>query len=184
MPPRPGPDEYAPFYTRYVDAVPDGDLLDLLKTQIDATAALVDSADPAYAYGPGKWTVRQVVLHLADAERIFATRALRIARGDQTPQPGFDENAYADAAAGDARPLASVVDEFRAVRAASLALFGSLSDDAWASTGTASGHGVSVRALAWILAGHERHHATILRERYGCGRASGSGREVADNAGA
>lgn len=166
---RPALHEYAPFYARYVDAVPDGDVRQTLTAGIGATLALLDGADPAHAYAPGKWTVRQVVQHLADAERIFATRALRIARGDPTPQPGFEENAYADATAADARPLATVADELRAVRVATLALLGGLPADAWPRTGTASGHPVSVRALVWIVAGHERHHAAILRERYGLG---------------
>jgi uncharacterized damage-inducible protein DinB len=164
---RPAADEAATFYRRYIDAVPDGDVRATLAAQIDATAALVDGADAGHAYAPGKWTVRQVVQHLADAERIFATRLLRIARGDATPQPGFDENAYADATAADTRPLADVADDLRAVRASTLALLGGLPADAWSRTGIVSGHPVSVRALAWIAAGHERHHAAILRERYG-----------------
>ncbi len=166
---RPTADEAAPFYHRYIDAVPGGNVRATLAAQIAVTATLVDGADAEHAYAPGKWSVRQVVQHLADTERIFATRLLRIARGDATPQLGFDENAYAEATASDARPLSNVVGELRAVRASTLALLGGLPAEAWSRTGTASGHLVSVRALVWIAAGHERHHAAILRERYGLG---------------
>lgn len=170
---RPPVSDYAPSYERYVALVPEGlHVRDMLAEQVRETQLLVSGADPDAAYAPGKWTVRQVVQHLSDAERVFATRALRIARGDPTPQPGFDENAYADATAADRRPLAAVVDELAAVRAATVALVDGLPPEAWARTGTASGHAVSVHALVWIVAGHERHHAAILRERYGLGQGA------------
>lgn len=164
---RPDASEHAPFYAPYVARVPDAGARASLAEGFDALAAMLDGADADHAYAPGKWSVRQVVQHLADAERIFATRALRIARGDATPLPGFDENAYADATAGDARPLADVLAEWRSVRAATLALVDGLPAEAWDRVGTASGHTVSVRALVWITAGHALHHAAVLRERYG-----------------
>jgi len=164
---RPDASEHAAYYARYVALVPDAGARARLAQDLDALAAMLDGADADHAYAPGKWSVRQVVQHVADAERIFATRALCIARGDQTPLPGFDENAYADATAGDVRPLADVLGELRAVRAATLALVDGLPDEAWDRVGTASGHPVSVRALVWIMAGHAIHHAAILRERYG-----------------
>lgn len=139
----------------------------VLDAHADTLAALTTGADPDAAYAAGKWTVRQVLQHVVDAERIFTARALRIARGDATPLPGFDENAYADATAGDRRPLDAVVAEMKAVRAATLALLDALPAEAWGRTGTASGQPVSVRALLWITAGHALHHEAVLRERYG-----------------
>ena len=164
---RPDASEFAPFYAPYVARVEDAGPRASLAGGLDALAAVLEGADADHAYAPGKWTVRQVVQHVADAERIFATRALRIARGDATPLPGFDENAFADATAGDTRPLADVLGELRAVRASTLALVDGLPADAWACVGTASRHAVSVRALVWITAGHALHHAAVLRERYG-----------------
>jgi len=167
--PRPGDGEYAPFYAGYIAKLPGDDALAPLAAQERETAELLGglSAEAAaFRYAPGKWSVKQVAAHLADAERVFAYRALRIARGDETPLPGFDEKAYADAAGADARPLAELAAELRAVRAATLALFRGLDPAALARRGTANGVPVTVRAAAWIIAGHERHHLEILRTRY------------------
>jgi uncharacterized damage-inducible protein DinB len=169
MIPRPDASEYLEYYGKYIDKVPDGDLLQTLRDQLDETLALVrglDEAQGGHAYAPGKWSIRGVLNHLIDAERIFAYRALRISRGDATPLASFDENAYADAANADARTLADLAEEMEHVRLANLALFRSLGDQALARRGTASGGEVSVRALAWIIAGHERHHVALLHERY------------------
>jgi uncharacterized damage-inducible protein DinB len=169
MIPRPDASEHLPYYSKYVDRVPDGDLLQTLRQQLDETLALVgglDEAQGGHRYAPGKWSIRESLNHVIDAERIFAYRALRISRGDQTPLESFDENAYAEAAGADARTLVDLAYELRHVRMASLALFASLSDEALARRGTASGGTVSVRALAWIIAGHEMHHVALLRERY------------------
>jgi uncharacterized damage-inducible protein DinB len=169
MIPRPDASEHLPYYSKYVDRVPDGDLLQTLREQLDNTLTLVgglDEAQGGHRYAPGKWSIRQSLTHVIDAERIFAYRALRIARGDQTPLESFDENAYAEAADADARTLADLADELRHVRMGNLALFASLSDEALARRGTASGGPVSVRALAWIIAGHEMHHVALFRERY------------------
>ena len=173
--PRPAPDECASYYHRYIAQVPDGDLTAFLTAQLDETAALLDGlpAERAgFRYAPGKWSVREVVGHVADAERVFAYRALRIARGDATPLPAFDENAYVDEAGFDDRPLADLLDEFRRVRLATLALLDGLPDDVFGRWGTASDHPVTVRALAYITAGHAQHHLALFRERYGLGAAS------------
>ena len=144
----------------------------VVERQIAETRALLRDLPAGRAehrYAAGKWSVAEVVGHLADAERVFSYRALRIARGDETPLPGFDENAYVPAGRFDRRPIADVVDEFTAVRHATLALLRGLPEDTLTRTGTASGYAVSARALAWIIAGHELHHRAVLRERYGVG---------------
>jgi uncharacterized damage-inducible protein DinB len=169
MIPRPDASEHLPYYGKYVDRVPDGDLLQTMRTQLDETLALVRGLPEergGHRYAPGKWSIREVLSHVIDAERIFAYRALRIGRGDATPLASFDENAYAAASNADARTLADLAEELAHVRLGNLALFRSLDDEALARRGTASGGEVSVRALAWIIAGHERHHVALLRERY------------------
>jgi uncharacterized damage-inducible protein DinB len=169
MIPRPDASEHLPYYSKYVDRVPDGDLLQTLRDQLDETLALVrglDESQGGHAYAPGKWSIRGVLNHVIDAERIFAYRALRIARGDGTPLESFDENAYAETANADARTLADLAEELEHVRRGNLLFFRSLDDEALARRGTASDAEVSVRALAWIIAGHERHHVALLRERY------------------
>jgi len=162
---RPAPEEHLPYFARYIEQV-DGDrLLDALRPR--PLAEFLRGADPALAasaYAPGKWTLAAVGQHVIDTERIFSTRALRIARGDTTPLPGFEQDGFA-ASAPD-RPLAALADELDAVRAATLALFASVPDDALLRIGTASGGPLSTRAAGWIIAGHERHHARIVRERY------------------
>ncbi|MGH2667933.1 MAG: DinB family protein [Gemmatimonadales bacterium] len=166
---RPEATEYAPFYGTYVSKVPEGDLLEALEAQRRETQALLKAIPEAKAlhrYAPGKWSVKEVVGHLADTERVFCYRALRFARGDQTPLAGFDEKAYVPAGGFDARPVADLAAELDAVRRATIALLGSLDAAALARRGTADGKEVSVRALAYIIAGHERHHFAILRERY------------------
>jgi hypothetical protein len=169
---RPAGSEYASFYHGYVERVPEGDVLAIMRASGDelrlATTG-IDESRGGHRYADGKWTVREVLGHMIDAERIFAYRALRIARGDATPLPGFDENAYVRTAGADARTVASLVQEQGAVRDASVQLFASFPDEAWMRRGTASGAEISVRALAYILAGHGLHHLRILRERYGVG---------------
>lgn len=168
-PPRPGATEYADGYAGYVGMVPDGEIVTTLRDQgralCDALARVPES-HAGHRYAEGKWSIREVVGHLIDAERIFAYRALRIARGDATPRAGFDENAFTAAAGSDARTLADLVDELRVVRDASVRLFASLPAEAWPRMGTASERPVSVRALAFITAGHAMHHLHVLRERY------------------
>jgi len=168
-PARPADSEYNSYYQPYVKEVPDGDLLATLRAQRDSTAAVlagISDKQAAYRYADGKWSIREVVGHVSDTERVFSYRALRIARGDTMDLPGFDENAWVPMGAFEERSMADVAAELRAVRDASLALFGSFSAEAWLRIGSASGHPVSARAMAWILAGHERHHLRILAERY------------------
>ena len=167
---RPTPDEIPPHFVGYVAKVPESDPVAVMAAQIDVTSALLRGVSETAAlarYAPGKWSVKEVVGHLADVERIMSYRALRIARADETPLPGFDENAYVPPANFDARPLPDLVAELRAARAASLALFRSFDSGAWVRRGTASGKPVSVRALGYMLPGHERHHVEILKTRYG-----------------
>jgi hypothetical protein len=166
---RPEPSEFADFYAGYIAGVPDGDLLQMLEAQGKETAALlgpVPEARGSFAYAPGKWTLKDVLGHVADGERVFSYRALRIARGDQIPLASFDENAWVPEAGAAARTVKDLVEELAAVRASTLALLRHLPVGAVTRKGTASGRTVSVRALAWIIAGHERHHLQILRERY------------------
>jgi uncharacterized damage-inducible protein DinB len=167
--PRPGPDEYAPFYAGYVAAVPGGDVVEHLAAQAAAMRALLEDAGEARAghrYAPGKWSIRQVVSHVVDAERVFAYRLLRFGRADETPLPGFDENHYAAHAGADGRTLADLSDEHAAVRAATLALVRGLPPEAFTRGGEASGHRMTVCALVHVIAGHEAHHLRVLRERY------------------
>jgi len=167
---RPESSEYAPFYHGYVASVPEGDVVALLRQggrDVLDTVATIPEDRGGFRYAEGKWSIREVLGHLIDAERIFTYRALRIARGDTTPLAQFDENEYAKTAGSDARTLSNLVREFGAVREASVQLFESLPDDAWGRSGVASGKNISVRALAYITAGHAMHHLKILRERYG-----------------
>lgn len=169
---RPEPDEYVPYYASYIRRVPEGNLPQILERQHTETRALLSSLDDTRAlhrYAFGKWSIKEVLGHIADGERVFAYRALWFARGDETPLPGFEENAWVPAGGFDARSLASLVHELGAVRHASVALLSSLDEAAWSARGTANGHPVSVRALAAIMAGHELHHVALLRERYGVG---------------
>jgi hypothetical protein len=167
----PAPDEYGAWYAGYVARVPAGtNIVDLLARQRDGTLArfaALPEGRGSHRYAPGKWSVKEVLLHLSDVERVMAYRALSIARGDTTPLPGFDEDAWAPFSGADARPLDELAEEWGDVRQASLSLFRHLPTDAWSRRGTASGTAVSVRALAWIIAGHERHHLAVLGERYG-----------------
>jgi hypothetical protein len=167
---RPAADEYAPFYGTYVGAVPDGDITRTLAAQGEAMLTRLASLtedEAGAAYASGKWTVKEVVCHITDTERIFAYRMLRIARGDTTPLASFDENVYAAACGANDRPLETLLGEFAAVRGATLALLRWLPDAAWTNRGTASGKEVTVRGLAWITAGHALHHERVLQERYG-----------------
>lgn len=163
-PTRPDASEFAPFYARYVGLVPDAPLLDTLRAQPDVWDRLLAGADPAATYAPGKWTVGQVLAHVADTERVFAFRMLWFARGGDA-LPGFDQDAWAAVAAP-----ASVADglaAFRAARAATVSVAERLDAEAWSRTGIASGNAMSARAAAYVIAGHPVAHADVLRERYG-----------------
>ena len=169
---RPTAGEFNPEFQPYIDRVPDGDVVAHLERQGARTVKLfttVDEAKAAFCYQPGKWTVKRVLQHVCDGERLFAYRALCIARGETASLPGFDEDGYAANDGSDGRQLAEIVSEFAAVRAATLCLLHGFDDAAWQRRGTANGKPASVRSLAWIMAGHELHHLTVLRERYGVG---------------
>lgn len=167
---RPDASEYAPFYHGYVTMVPDGDVVELVRStgrEVLEALGRIPETRGDHRYGPDKWTIREVIGHLIDAERIFTYRALRVARGDRTPLAAFDENEFVKTAGSEARTLASLTRELGAVREATAQLFESLPDEAWGRSGIASGKDVSLRALAYITTGHAMHHLRILRERYG-----------------
>lgn len=167
---RPGDDEYGAFYAGYVARVPETDIVAALETQaasIDRWPSRVAHDKETVVYEPGKWTVRQVVGHMGDVERVFSYRALRISRGDATPLPGFEENAYVARSVFADVPLQMLVAELAALRRANLPLFRRIDEAGWSSKGEASGMGVTVRGLAYIMVGHVRHHVAVLKERYG-----------------
>ncbi len=167
---RPSPATYGEFYHKYIALVPDGDLHRLLPMIFDANFRALRTISPEqerHRYAAGKWSIRESVGHIADAERVFTYRAMRIARGDTTPLPSFDENAYVDQARYDDIPLEQILGELMAVHASTILLFENMADAAWNHIGTASNNPISVRALAYIIAGHELHHMNVLRERYG-----------------
>jgi uncharacterized damage-inducible protein DinB len=166
---RPEPTEYAEFYAGYVSEVPGSDVLGVLESQRVQMLQLFaarSERDGSFRYAPGKWTVKEVLGHINDAERIFAYRALRIARGDQTPLPAFEQEDFVRNGAFGERTLADLAEEFGLVRNASVALFRSLREDAWPRRGVASEKEVTVRALAFITVGHQIHHRSILEEWY------------------
>jgi uncharacterized damage-inducible protein DinB len=170
---RPAPGEYKPYFDRYISLVDEDDILGLLERQIAEIQALLGSLSEEqsrYRYAEGKWSVRGVVDHLIDAERIFGYRALAVSRGDTHELPSFDENEYAAASDADRRDLPGLLDELAGARRSNLAMMRRFDDGAWSRIGAASGGPISPRALAFILAGHQRHHVRILRERYGLDR--------------
>lgn len=167
---RPQPDEYAGFFSRYIDRVPDGDIVAHLESQGNTTQKLLASIGEekaSYRYAPDKWSIKQVVGHITDAERVFAYRLVAIARGEKQSLPGFEENDYVDNGNFDAHALSELVEGFATTRRATLALVRSLDDEAWQRRGVANNNPISARAIAWVTAGHERHHLNVLRERYG-----------------
>jgi uncharacterized damage-inducible protein DinB len=166
---RPEKGDYALYYEKYVALVPSGDFLEILQQQQRELARLLaplTEQQAEFRYAPGKWSIKETVGHISDAERIFAYRLLRIARGDQTPLASFEQDGYIQTGNFSARTLSDLLEEFSTVRSASMSLVRSLDDAAWLRRGTASQKEVSVLALAFIIAGHERHHRTIFEERY------------------
>lgn len=167
---RPGPDDANEYYFTYIDKAPDGDILEQLASQMVDTRAMLDSLteeQAGYRYEPGKWSVKEVLGHVADAERVFAYRALSFSRGDAGPIPGMDQNEWSAGAGHDALSLGEVVADLVAVRASTVALFKNLSEEQWHRRGNASGFDFQAGAIAWIIAGHELHHRGVLVERYG-----------------
>jgi len=166
---RPQSDEYASYYEKYVSLIPSEDIVGTLeaqRVQMSQLLAARSEREGNFRYAPDKWSVKEVIGHLADAERIFAYRLLRIARGDETPLPGFEQDGYIVPGRFGARTLADVAAEFAAVRMATMTLVQSLPEEAWKRRGTASDSPVTVRAQAYIIAGHEIHHRKILDEKY------------------
>ena len=166
---RPASTEYVPYFAHYVDLVPEGNILDILRRQVDETAALVgklSDRDADFRYADGKWSIKEVMGHLVDAERIFLYRAVCFARGEPNELPGWDENDYVARAKFGARRLADLVAELRTARADAVSFFAGLDAEELLRRGSANKREYSVRAIAYIAAGHERHHANILRERY------------------
>jgi len=167
---RPPATEVPPYYQNYVALVPEEDITAALAEQAKKTAALlrlIGDEKASFRYAPEKWSVKQVIGHFTDAERIFAYRALAIARGESKSLPGFDEKAYADAGDFDRRSIRDLADDYEAARRSTIALFRGLSEEAWKRHGIANDQPVHVRTLAYITLGHERHHLKVLRERYG-----------------
>lgn len=165
---RPDPSEYPARYRKFVDLVPDGDILETLFDQAEDNLALggLREQETLARYAPRKWNAKEIIGHVIDTERVFTCRALRIGRGDTTPQPGFDQETYTANAGFADRTFASLLDEFLFVRKATIALFRGFPEEAFMRAGPVHGEPTSVRAIAWIIAGHGRHHAAILREKY------------------
>ena len=163
---KPKPNEYLPFQEKYVNLIGDEPIIQVLENLKDSTYAFLKTiTDPDYAYAEGKWTIKQLLGHMIDAERTFAYRILAFSRG-QEELPGFDENTYVEKATFNNRTLQDLADEFKAVREADLYLFRSLTPQQIASSGIANGAVITVNALLYITAGHEMHHINILKERY------------------
>jgi hypothetical protein len=166
---KPEKGEFLPYYERYIDLVGSGDILSTLSRQMAETQALLRSLPASvatYRYAPGKWSVNEVIGHLIDSERIFTSRALRFARNDPTALPGFEQDDYVSNSSFDSYPLSELASELKSLRESTVFLFKHLQENAWMRRGIANGAEVSVRALAYIIAGHELHHREILRARY------------------
>lgn len=167
--PRPDPGEYAPGLAHYIEQVPDGHILAVLEAQITEREPLLRGLSDDVArrrYAPGKWSLKEVLGHITDGERVFAYRALTFARGDPGPLPSFDEDAWVRVAGFDDVPLDALLDDFVRVRHETVRFFRRLGPEALARMGTASDRRMSVASIAFILAGHEQHHMRVIRERY------------------
>jgi len=167
---KPGADEYPAYAAAYIKWLPDdGRILEHMKDQAGKTEELVSGIPDekwSYVYAPGKWTIKEVLVHIIDDERIYAYRALRIGRGDTTPLPGFEQDNYVPYSRANERSVNSILKEYTTVRKATLSLFRSFSEEDFLRRGTADGSAMSARALLYHLAGHELHHLHIIKERY------------------
>ena len=166
---RPAETEYAPYYQHYIDQVNETDVMSVLRSEVDDLDVLLNrlpAEKETYAYAEGKWTIRQVIGHLIDGERVFGYRAFCIARGEQQNLPGFEQDDYLQTAPYHHIELEDLLSEMRLVRLSNIAMFRTLDEEAWNRTGTANNNSITVRALAFIMAGHLRHHMKVLRERY------------------
>ena len=167
---RPSATDYAPSHAAYVDLVPEEEILEVMERQTVDTQKVLSSLDDTRAshrYAEGKWSIKQVLGHLVDAERVFGYRAMAIARGEKNPLPGFDENEYVDHASFDTWKLGDLVEAYALMRRSNVLFFRNLADEAWDRRGVANDSPVSVRGIAWVIVGHERHHRAVLHERYG-----------------
>ena len=166
---RPLDSEYAEYYRRYVAQVPEGDIVRTLRSQIEESMgilAAVPATRTGYRYAPEKWSLHEVIGHVVDMEWVFATRALCFARGLAAPMPGVEQEEFVAAAQFGRQSWPKLLEQWRHLRTAAALVYESLDDEAWTRSGVASGYSVSVRALAYITAGHERHHMNVVRERY------------------
>jgi len=166
---RPAPSEHIPYYSRYIDLVNGDDVIASLKSQLRETIAFlncISNEESVSRYEPGKWSVREVLGHVIDTERIFAYRALRIGRGDATPLAGYEQDDYIKGASFDKVRWSALIEEFELVRRANILMFSGFTEEAWMRSGTANNSPVTARAIAWIIAGHELHHRKVIEEKY------------------
>lgn len=166
---RPVKDEYSPFYERYIHLVPEGNLIDILSKQMVETTALLSVISETKAdsrYAPGKWSLKEVVGHVTDNERIMSYRLLMIARGSQAPIAGYNQDEFVQAASFQSATFSQIIEDYKAVRRSTLTLVSGLPEQAWTRRGTANNLEVSARAIACIIAGHETHHINVIRDKY------------------
>ena len=169
MIPRPKPDEYPKFYSGYIQLVPDTDILTYLNEQINKLKSLSDSwkdKDTGYRYAPGKWSVKQIIGHVCDTERVFAYRAMCFSRNERASLPGFDQDEYVAESNFDAVPFDDLVDELISLRESNLRMFDNFNDEVWSKSGIANEKEMTIRSILYILAGHLEHHLNIIQERY------------------
>jgi hypothetical protein len=166
---RPQSSEYAPYYDRYISKVPEGDIIAILERGLNEALTFIRNTPEArgtHRYAEGKWSIKEVIGHIIDGERVFAYRALRFGRNDKTPLPGFEQDDFIKGAAFDKRTLKDLAEEYEHVRRSTISLFAGLEPEAWDRRGPANDDEVSVRGIAYIIAGHERHHLEVLKEKY------------------
>jgi uncharacterized damage-inducible protein DinB len=166
---RPDASEHIPYYAKYINLVPNGNILTILQEQVQTTSKFLNSITEEQSlkrYASGKWSIKEVIGHLSDNERIFAYRALRFARADKAALPSYESDDYIEFGHFDKRNWQELISEFEAVRGATVSLFKSLDEAAWTRQGVANNDSVSVRALAYIVAGHELHHVKLIQELY------------------
>lgn len=167
---RPNESEFPPYYAGYIRLVPDGELLQVLKDDLDKTVSLfggMAEEESQFRYAPNKWAIKEVLGHMTDTERIMSYRLLRIGRGDQTALAGFDENVYVDGAHFDRLPIKTILEDFTATRNATLTLIQNMPEETWNNKGFANNTEITTRAIAYIIAGHAIHHKKVVTERYG-----------------
>jgi len=168
---RPSPKEYADYYERYISLVPKGNIIDILEDQQKSLMGFFSSIDEEkanYKYAENKWSVKEVLGHIIDGERIFAYRALRLSRGDSKPLTGFEQNSFIANSNYCNISFEKIIDEFFLLRASNILMFRNFSDEMWSRKGTVDDKNISVRAIAYLMAGHTEHHINVLKDHYGC----------------